>query len=93
MLDEEGRLPGIRPALMADAIATSFGAVLGTSTTTTFVESASGVAVGGRTGLTALVSALLFLLSTLFAPIFTATVLCDGSGINHGWIPDGGNCN
>ena len=52
MLDEEGRLPGIRPALMADAIATSFGAVLGTSTTTTFVESASGVAVGGRTGLT-----------------------------------------
>ena len=71
MLDEEGRLPGIRPALMADAIATSFGAVLGTSTTTTFVESASGVAVGGRTGLTALVSAL-FLLSTLFAPIFTA---------------------
>lgn len=71
MLDEEGRLPGIRPALMADAIATSFGAVLGTSTTTTFVESASGVAVGGRTGLTALVSALLFLLSTLFAPIFT----------------------
>ncbi len=72
MLDEEGRLLGIRPALMADAIATSFGAVLGTSTTTTFVESASGVAVGGRTGLTALVSALLFLLSTLFAPIFTA---------------------
>ena len=72
MLDEEGRLPGIRPALMADAIATSFGAVLGTSTTTTFVESASCVAVGGRTGLTALVSALLFLLSTLFAPIFTA---------------------
>ena len=72
MLDEEGRLPGIRPALMADAIATSFGAVLGTSTTTTFVESASGVAVGGRTGLTALVSALLFLLSTLFAPSFTA---------------------
>ena len=72
MLDEEGRLPGICPALMADAIATSFGAVLGTSTTTTFVESASGVAVGGRTGLTALVSALLFLLSTLFAPIFTA---------------------
>ena len=72
MLDEEVRLPGIRPALMADAIATSFGAVLGTSTTTTFVESASGVAVGGRTGLTALVSALLFLLSTLFAPIFTA---------------------
>ena len=72
MLDEEGRLPGIRPALMADAIATSFGAVLATSTTTTYVESASRVADGGRTGLTARVSALLFLLSTLFAPIFTA---------------------
>ena len=72
MLDKDGKLPGIKPALMADAIATSAGAVLGTSTTTTFVESASGVAVGGRTGLTALVTAGLFLLSTLFAPIFTA---------------------
>lgn len=72
MLDEEGHLPGIKPALLSDAIATSAGAVLGTSTTTTFVESASGVAVGGRTGLTALVTAGLFLLSTLFAPIFTA---------------------
>ncbi len=65
MLDEDGKLPGIKPALLSDAIATSAGAVLGTSTTTTFVESASGVAVGGRTGLTAMVS-------TLFAPIFTA---------------------
>ncbi|MBO7184193.1 MAG: NCS2 family permease [Oscillospiraceae bacterium] len=72
MLDKEGRLPGIKPALMADAIGTSVGAVLGTSTITTFVESASGVAGGGRTGLTALVAGLLFLLSTLFAPIFTA---------------------
>lgn len=72
MLDENGRLPRIRPALLSDAIATSAGAVFGTSTTTTFVESASGVAVGGRTGLTALVTAVLFLLSTLFAPIFTA---------------------
>lgn len=72
MLDEQGRLPRIKPALMADAIATSVGAVLGTSTTTTFVESAAGVAAGGRTGLTALVTAVLFLLSTLFAPIFTA---------------------
>lgn len=72
MLDEDGRLPRIRPALMSDAIATSAGAILGTSTTTTFVESASGVAVGGRTGLTALVTGVLFLLSTLFAPIFTA---------------------
>jgi AGZA family xanthine/uracil permease-like MFS transporter len=72
MLDEEGRLPKIKPALLSDAIATTAGAVLGTSTTTTFVESASGVAVGGRTGLTAMVTAILFLLSTLFAPIFTA---------------------
>ncbi|MBQ8323511.1 MAG: NCS2 family permease [Clostridia bacterium] len=72
MLDEEGRLPNLRPALLADAIATSAGALLGTSTTTTFVESASGVSAGGRTGLTALTSAVLFLLSMLFAPVFTA---------------------
>ena len=72
MLDKEGRLPGIKPALMADSIGTAVGAVLGTSTVTTFVESASGVAVGGRTGLAAMVTGILFLLSTLFAPIFTA---------------------
>ncbi len=72
MLDEDGKLPKIRPALLADAIATSAGAVLGTSTTTTFVESSAGVAVGGRTGLTALTSAILFLLSMFFAPVFTA---------------------
>ena len=72
MLDEEGRLPGIKPALMADAIGTSVGAVMGTSTITTFVESASGVAAGGRTGLTAMISGILFLLSTLFAPLFTS---------------------
>ena len=72
MLDEEGRLPGIKPALMADAIGTTVGAVMGTSTITTFVESASGVAVGGRTGLTALTTGLLFLASMFFAPIFTA---------------------
>ena len=72
MLDEDGKLPRIRPVLMADAIATTAGAVLGTSTTTTFVESSAGVAAGGRTGLTALTSAVLFLVSTLFAPLFTA---------------------
>ncbi len=72
MLDENGKLPAIKPALLADAIATSAGAVLGTSTTTTFVESASGVGVGGRTGLTAVTTGILFLLSMLFAPIFTA---------------------
>ena len=72
MLDEEGRLPNVKPALLADAIGTSVGAVLGTSTVTTFVESASGVAAGGRTGLTAMVAGLLFLLSTIFAPLFTS---------------------
>ena len=72
MLDEEGRLPNIKPALLSDAIATSAGAVLGTSTTTTFVESSAGVAVGGRTGLTALTTAVLFLLATLFSPLFTS---------------------
>ena len=64
--------PQIKPALLADSIATTAGAVLGTSTTTTFVESSAGVAAGGRTGLTALTTAVLFLLSTLFAPVFTA---------------------
>ena len=72
MLDENGRLPKIKPALLSDAIATSAGAVLGTSTTTTFVKSAAGVAVGGRTGLTAMVTAGLFLLATLFSPLFTS---------------------
>ncbi len=70
MLDEEGKLPKIKGALMADAVATTAGAVLGTSTTTTFVESASGVTEGGRTGLTAIVTGLLFLLSVIFSPLF-----------------------
>ena len=72
MLDSDGKLPKIKSALMADSIATSSGAVLGTSTTTTFVESSTGVAVGGRTGLTALTAGILFLLSMFFAPVFTA---------------------
>lgn len=72
MLDKDGKLPKIKPALLADSIATTAGAVLGTSTTTTFVESSSGVAAGGRTGLTAFTTAILFLISILFAPIFTA---------------------
>lgn len=70
MLDKDGKLPRIKGALMADAIATSAGAVLGTSTTTTFVESASGVTEGGRTGLTAVTTGLLFLLATIFSPLF-----------------------
>jgi len=71
-LTKEGRLPRISGALCADAIATSVGAVLGTSTTTTYVESASGVMAGGRTGLTAITSAVLFLLALVFAPVFLA---------------------
>ncbi|MBR6968088.1 MAG: NCS2 family permease [Ruminococcus sp.] len=70
LLDKDGKLPGIKPALMADAIATTSGAVLGTSTTTTFVESSAGAAAGGKTGLTALTAAVLFLLSMFLAPIF-----------------------
>ena len=72
MLDENGSLPGIKNALLSDAIATTAGAVLGTSTVTTVVESAAGISMGGRTGLTAMIAALLFLVSMFFAPIFTA---------------------
>ena len=72
MLDKDGKLPRIRGALLSDAIGTSVGAMLGTSTTTTFVESASGVAEGGRTGLTAVVAAILFGLSLFLSPIFLA---------------------
>ena len=72
MLDENGKLPNIKGALLADAVATTAGAVLGTSTTTTFVESASGVSEGGRTGLTAVTTAILFGLSLFLSPIFLA---------------------
>ena len=72
MLDEEGKLPRISGALLADAVGTSVGAALGVSTTTTFVVSASGVTEGGRTGLTSVTSALLFGLSLFLSPIFLA---------------------
>lgn len=72
MLDENGKLPRIKGALLADAVATTAGAALGTSTTTTFVESASGVSEGGRTGLTSVTTAVLFGLSLLLSPIFLA---------------------
>lgn len=72
MLDSDGKLPRIKQALLADAIATSAGAIIGTSTTTTYVESSAGVAAGGRTGLSSVVTGLLFLVSIFFAPIFTA---------------------
>ncbi|SDJ95469.1 NCS2 family permease [Natronincola ferrireducens] len=68
MLDEKGRLPNMNKALMADAVATSAGALLGTSTVTTYVESAAGVAEGGKTGLTAVTTGVLFIFSILLAP-------------------------
>ncbi len=71
-LDENGELPRAKEALLADAIATTAGAMMGTSTTTTYVESASGVADGGRTGLTSFTTAVLFGLALLFSPIFLA---------------------
>lgn len=71
-LDKNGKLPRIKGALFADAAATTIGACMGTSTVTTFVESASGVADGGKTGMTAFTTAMLFLVALLFSPIFTA---------------------
>lgn len=70
MLDKEGRVPRVKQALFADSIGTFFGAILGTSTVTTYVESAAGVAEGGKTGMTALTVAILFALSLFLAPVF-----------------------
>ena len=70
LMNKDGTIPNCKEALFADAIGTTVGAVLGTSTVTTFVESASGVAEGGRTGLTALTVAVLFLLSLFLEPLF-----------------------
>ena len=72
MLDKDGKLPRIKGALMADAVGTVAGASLGTSTVTTYVESATGVSEGGRTGLTSIVVAVLFGLSVFLSPIFLA---------------------
>lgn len=71
MLDKDGKLPRAKQALMADAIGTTFGAMVGTSTVTTYVESAAGALEGGRTGLTALTTGSLFLVALLFSPILT----------------------
>lgn len=71
MLDENGKVPRVKQALFADSIGTFFGAIFGTSTVTTYVESASGVAEGGKTGLTSLATAALFLIALFFAPLFT----------------------
>lgn len=70
MMDEKGNVKNIKAAMMADAVATSAGAMLGTSTVTTFVESASGIAEGGRTGMTSLTTAVLFLLALFLSPLF-----------------------
>lgn len=72
LLDERGNLPQIERPMLADALATVVGALLGTTTTGTYIESAAGIEAGGRTGLTAVVVALLFLLSLFFAPLFTS---------------------
>lgn len=72
LLDDEGKLPRIKPALLSDAIGTTIGGVLGTSTVTTFVESASGVAAGGRTGLTSVAVAVLMLITLFFSPLVSA---------------------
>jgi AGZA family xanthine/uracil permease-like MFS transporter len=71
MLDENGKVPNVKKALFADAVGTTIGACLGTSTVSTFVESASGVAEGGRTGLTAVSTAVMFFLALFFAPLFS----------------------
>ena len=81
MLDENGKLPRIKGALLADAVATTAGAVLGTSTVTTFVESASGVTEGGRTGLTS------------FTDLSGDSFLCHGSGPGSGWFLYADKCN
>ena len=70
MLDKDGKVPNIKKALFSDAVGTTLGAFLGTSTVSTFVESASGVAEGGRTGLTAVSTAFMFFLALFFAPLF-----------------------
>lgn len=71
MLDEDGNLPEIKKALLSDAIGTTIGSMVGTSTVTTFVESSSGVAEGGRTGLTALATAVCFVIAAFFFPVFS----------------------
>ena len=76
LLDEGGDLPEIEKPMLADALATVVGALLGTTTTGTFIESAAGIEAGGKTGLTSVVTAILFLLALFFAPFFTAVPAC-----------------
>ncbi|MGL4875688.1 MAG: NCS2 family permease [Clostridium sp.] len=76
MLDEEGNVPNAGKALMVDAIGTTAGAIMGVSTVTTFVESSTGVAAGGRTGWTAITTGVLFIVAMFFSPIFIAIPAC-----------------
>lgn len=76
MLDENGNVPNVGRALMADALATTFGALLGVSTVTTYVESSTGVLAGGKTGYTAITVGILFLVAMFFSPIFIAIPAC-----------------
>ena len=76
MLDKDGKLPGAGKALMVDAVATTVGAVAGVSTVTTYVESSAGVAQGGRTGLTAVTTGILFIIAMFFSPLFIAIPSC-----------------
>jgi AGZA family xanthine/uracil permease-like MFS transporter len=76
MIDVNGHLPGAQKALMADAVGTTVGALMGVSTVTTYVESAAGVAAGGRTGLTAVICGLLFFFAMFFAPVIMAIPAC-----------------
>lgn len=76
LLDPDGHLPKIKGALLADAAATTVGAVIGTSTVTTYAESSAGIAEGGRTGLTAVTTGCMFILALFFAPLFTAIPSC-----------------
>ena len=88
MLDKDGNFPGARKALLVDAVGTTAGAVLGVSTVTTYVESAAGVAEGGRTGLAAVVSGVLFFVAMFFAPIVHGhSRLCYGSCSHTRWLP------
>ena len=76
MLDEDGNVPNVGRALLADSLATTIGALLGVSTVTTYVESSTGVLAGGKTGYTAITVGILFLIAMFFSPIFIAIPAC-----------------
>ena len=91
MLDKDGKLPGIKGALLSDAVGTVAGSMMGTSTITTFVESSSGIMEGGRTGLTAIFGGLFFVIALFFSPIFLtsrspACLLCTRSPKVSAWV-------